>query len=266
MATYAFADVHGHAAPLDRLLNRVSPGVDDAVFMLGDMVDRGPSPVTVLKICRSIEGATILRGNHEELMLDFLQNPLDDMAMINWTINGGNVTIAEICALGQQERFDLEEWIASLPLYSYANVGGRLFAFVHAGIRSDLIPPHATWDEHALVEMLSAQDPEDLVWIREDFWGLPTGMVNDRGEGPIVIAGHTPTPYLAQMADRPDRISRGPEGLARMVRVGACVATGGVADRWDIDCGAAGGAGYGQILMLRLDDGAEFYEPIREGE
>jgi serine/threonine protein phosphatase 1 len=39
-----------------------------------------------------------------------------------------------------------------------------------------------------------------------------------------------------------------------------------VADRWDIDCGAAGGAGFGKLLMLRIDDEVEFYEPIREGE
>ena len=33
-----------------------------------------------------------------------------------------------------------------------------------------------------------------------------------------------------------------PVTIAQMVRVGACDATGGVADRWDIDSGAAGGA------------------------
>jgi serine/threonine protein phosphatase 1 len=51
-----------------------------------------------------------------------------------------------------------------------------------------------------------------------------------------------------------------------MVKVGASAQTGGVADRWDIDCGAAGGAGFGNLLMLRLDDGQETYEPVREGE
>ena len=51
-----------------------------------------------------------------------------------------------------------------------------------------------------------------------------------------------------------------------MVKVGASGATGGVADRWDIDAGAAGGAGFGQVLVLRLDDGACFYEPILPGE
>ena len=51
-----------------------------------------------------------------------------------------------------------------------------------------------------------------------------------------------------------------------MMRVGASEATGGVADRWAIDCGAAGGAGWGRILMLRLDDECEFYATVEEGE
>ena len=57
-----------------------------------------------------------------------------------------------------------------------------------------------------------------------------------------------------------DRPAIGEDGRARMVRVGA------ERDRWDIDSGAAGGAGFGQVLVLRLDDGEEFYEPVREGE
>ena len=47
MATYAFSDVHGHRVPLERLLERVSPADDDTLFMLGDMVDRGPDPAGV---------------------------------------------------------------------------------------------------------------------------------------------------------------------------------------------------------------------------
>ena len=122
------------------------------------------------------------------------------------------------------------------------------------------------WSELDLQALLAVQDTDDLLWIRDAFWGRPTGLLDERGQGPIVIAGHTPTPYLANMADRPDRLPLDENGLGRMVKVGACAETYGVADRWDIDCGAAGGAGFGNILLLRLDDEVEFYEPILEGE
>ena len=55
-------------------------------------------------------------------------------------------------------------------------------------------------------------------------------------------------------------------GNARMLKIGADESTGGVADRWDIDAGAAGGAGFGRVGIMRLDDGAEFYEDIAPDE
>ena len=51
-----------------------------------------------------------------------------------------------------------------------------------------------------------------------------------------------------------------------MLRLGACPETGGVADRLAIDCGAGSVPGSGRVLVLRLDDGEEFYQPIGEGE
>ena len=283
MATYAFSDVHGHRATLERLLERVSPADDDRIFMLGDMIDRGPDPVGVLRICRELSGATVLMGNHEDLMLTYLEAPDEGMNQVNWEMNGAGTTMDGLSALPEGERVELLDWVANLPLYAYAFVSGRPYAMVHAGIRpgvpferageKDEAPEAADdgayamgWSDDDLRAMLEAQRPEDLVWIREEFWGQPTGLLDEDGRGPIVIAGHTPTPYLQGMADLPDRLPLDENGLCRMVKVGASAQTGGVADRWDIDCGAAGGAGFGNLLMLRLDDGQETYEPVREGE
>ena len=121
-------------------------------------------------------------------------------------------------------------------------------------------PEPAVWDDESVDAYLAAQSVEDLTWIREEFWGAERGLSSRDGSGPVVVAGHTPTPYLERMASSLDRPAVGEDGLARMVRVGER------RDRWDVDCGAAGGAGYGQVLILRLDDGEEFYEPVREGE
>ncbi|MBP3884304.1 MAG: serine/threonine protein phosphatase [Olsenella sp.] len=297
MATYVFSDVHGHAATLDRLLERVQPGEGDRIFMLGDMIDRGPDPVGVLKTCRSLNesGACILMGNHEDLMLSYFEDSDDPTNVTNWLINGGATTSEGLFALPEAERIELLDWVANLPLYAYAVVEGRPYIMVHAGIRPNIrvvrpgragasgegsdaegasgrpgekaaLPMAMGWSEEDLTALLEAQSPEDLLWIRDAFWGHPTGLLDERGRGPIVIAGHTPTVYLEGMADRPNRSPVDEDGLCRMVRVGASAETYGVADRWDIDCGAAGGAGFGKLLMLRVDDEIEFYEPIREGE
>jgi len=266
VSTYVFSDVHGHAEPLDRVLSRVSPAKDDRVFCLGDMIDRGPDPVRVMRIVRAIPNATVLMGNHEDLMLNFFAHPDDHLSVANWAINGGKMTLNGLEAMDGDEAVELVNWAGTLPRWSYTQVDGRYYLLCHAGLRPSSPASRGTWSDDSVEALLEAQDPDDLVWIREEFWGVSTGLVDEDGLGPIVIAGHTPTPYLNVMTDLVDRPTRNDEGIAQMVRVGACDATGGVADRWDIDCGAAGGAGYGQVMVLRLDDGEEFCEPIREGE
>ena len=268
MATYVFSDVHGHFGTLDRLLERVSPTSDDQIFMLGDMIDRGPDPISVVKCCHELPNTTVLMGNHEDLMLSYYAN-IDDLgAQFNWEINGAAPTQSGLRALPVDERVELARWIFTLPLYAQTEVAGRRYLLVHAGIDPRRIAHGGVdvWDEAAIDKMMGNQYRDDLMWIRDDFWGQPTGLLDSEGKGPIVIAGHTPTRYLNYMADLPDRPSDNDQGLCQMVRVGACDETGGVADRWDIDCGCAGGAGFGQLLMLRLDDGEEIYEPVREGE
>ena len=266
MATYVFSDVHGHAAPLDRLLERVSPSDGDAIYMLGDMIDRGPDPLRVMQLCRNLPGCTTLRGNHEDLMLSFFEKPHDAMAQFNWVINGGGTTAEQLAELPGTECAEWLEWVESLPLSAHTRVNGRAYLLVHAGLRPIGLAGFGDCTDEELDMLIATQAPEDLMWIREEFWEEPTGLIDETGAGAIVIAGHTPTPYLERMYVDLDRSVYGDDGLARMVKVGAGPKTGGVADRWNIDCCAAAGHPRGQVLMLRLDDGEEFYEPVGEGE
>lgn len=269
MATYVFSDVHGHAASLARALTRIDPSEDDVFYCLGDMIDRGPDPLGVIELVRSLPNCHVLMGNHEDLMLACMSDTGDDLDSIdaaNWGINGGIVTSEALASLTEQEADEVVDWIAALPRYAHVTVGERDYLLVHAGIDPAAVTVEAPWDDEKLDALLSEQSPDDLVWIREDFWGAHTGLVDEMGKGPIVIAGHTPTPYLNRLCDELDGPVRDENGNARMLKIGADESTGGVADRWDIDAGAAGGAGFGRVGIMRLDDGAEFYEDIAPDE
>lgn len=64
---YLIGDLQGCSDPLDRLLSTIdfSPS-RDRLFLLGDLVNRGPDSLGVLKRLRSLEGAaTCLLGNHD---------------------------------------------------------------------------------------------------------------------------------------------------------------------------------------------------------
>lgn len=267
--TYVYSDVHGHRATLERALERASPSEQDRFFCLGDMIDRGPDPLGVIAVTRTLPNVCVLKGNHEDLMLRALRGADQvemSMCAMDWAMNGGSTTSDALEALDDEDASMVVDWVEQLPCWAQVRVGERDYILTHAGIDPWRVEVPAAWDEGSIERLMAAQRPDDLLWIRDDFWTSPTGLVNERGEGPIVIAGHTPTPYLTGMLGEACGPTRNANGLAQMVKVGASGATGGVADRWDIDAGAAGGAGFGQVLVLRLDDGACFYEPILPGE
>ena len=52
MAVYVTSDAHGHVRALDEVLERVSLGASDELYVLGDLIDRGPDPLGVVSLVR----------------------------------------------------------------------------------------------------------------------------------------------------------------------------------------------------------------------
>jgi hypothetical protein len=61
-------DVHGCAAELAELFDRVALATDDRVVLVGDLVLKGPDSGGVMKLVRAL-GAQSVRGNHDERLL-----------------------------------------------------------------------------------------------------------------------------------------------------------------------------------------------------
>lgn len=296
MATYVTSDAHGHLRALDRALELAAPGAGDTLYVVGDMVDRGPDPVGVLKLVRDLPGARVLMGNHERLLLDSLLTD-NDVNTMTWEMNGGFTTARGLDNLPRDEAGSLISWIAHLPLFDVVEVEDRFSAGVPAGTTRSYIIVHAgiepvsaraflsghgegngsfgatgraqsfasaSVDE--LKAMMAAQDPDDLLWIREGFWNVPTGLVDSAGRGPVVVAGHTPTVLLGMFAHDMCGAPFTEESRGRVVEVGACADTGGEADRIDIDCSAAAGYPHGCVGVMRLEDRASWVVPVQEGE
>lgn len=201
---YAIGDVHGCAGLLRRLLARIAAdgaqagGCKGLVF-LGDYIDRGPDSSGVLQLVKAgLPGFDLhaLRGNHEQLMLDWLAEPSAARGDVWWR-NGGCQTLqsfglgAEQAPRGEAAAAALRaalgaailDWLAGLPCL-YAEGG---FAFVHAGLRPG--------------RRLADQREEDLLWIRTDFLDH-SGLI----DGLRVVHGHTPT-RDARPEIRPGRIN-----------------------------------------------------------
>ena len=133
MAIYVTSDAHGHVHALDEALSKISLTSDDTLYVLGDMIDRGPDPVGVIKLVRSLPNARVLKGNHEQIMLDAIigQDPLDAET---WDINGGWTTREQLNDMEFEAYEELVRWMAALPLYAVVETEERPYLLVHAGI------------------------------------------------------------------------------------------------------------------------------------
>lgn len=65
MRTIVVGDVHGCLQELDELLRVVQLSQHDTLVMAGDLVDKGPDSVGVVRRVREL-GATLVRGNHDD--------------------------------------------------------------------------------------------------------------------------------------------------------------------------------------------------------
>ena len=197
-----------------------------------------------------------------------------------WGLNGGATTARGFDRLPPEELGELVDWIAHLPLFAVVETDERPWILVHAGIdaleaRGYLATAGvAVSDEEGaaaataddLRAMMASQDPRRSCGrarssgaFRRVLWGRTAGALWWLpGTRPRSTSSTSPTRRHARGVNE--------DGLGQMVPVGACTATGGVADRIDIDCSAAAGAGQGRVGVRRLEDGAVFYAAIEPGE
>jgi hypothetical protein len=68
--TVIVGDVHGCRDELESLLDRIAFTAGDRLVFVGDLIARGPDTLGVLDVARRT-GAVIVRGNHEEKLLQW---------------------------------------------------------------------------------------------------------------------------------------------------------------------------------------------------
>jgi serine/threonine protein phosphatase 1 len=196
VVVWAIGDVHGR---LDLLKSLVGSILADAaatratrkvVIFLGDYIDRGLDSAGVIRYLIDLpKDAGIewrfLRGNHEEAMLSFLNDPATGPT---WCEYGGDATLASYGLRLPQLKHRSEAWAhLAADLEHKVTRAGRVFLenlelsvsvgdyfFAHAGARPG-IP-------------LDQQSARDLLWIRNSF------LQSDVGFEKVVVHGHTPAP------------------------------------------------------------------------
>lgn len=184
MKTYCISDVHGHLDNLMRFVETLEK--EDRVYVLGDVVDKGPNSIECLQYIMYDSRFTMLLGNHEYMMFNVLS--LEDYAYgyseeyEMWIdYNEGEKTLVEYNSLSRAEQLEIYNYIKKLPLnIPDVKVGDKIYYLVHSCPHSDL------------KLTMEAVDYSDLK-INSYVWDRVDPLDNDVCvEGKIVIAGHTP--------------------------------------------------------------------------
>ncbi len=201
---YAIGDIHGQKARLQALHDRIvedakrAPESRRVIVYVGDYVDRGPDPVGVLDLLvgQPLPGFTsiFLKGNHEDYLLRFLDGDIE--AGAGWYANGGDATLVSY-GIDIEDMWPdftvLVEWQASLAraipaehrkfldALQLSYVEGD-YAFVHAGVRPGT--------------PLAAQNPHDLMWIRDEF------HASRADHGHVIVHGHSVTSKAVSKVNR----------------------------------------------------------------
>jgi serine/threonine protein phosphatase 1 len=197
---YAIGDIHGRSDLLDRLLGLIHrdlggyKGTPTLIF-IGDYVDRGSDSRGVIDILLDVATrfpAHFLRGNHDQAMLDFATNP---HSFTGWRNLGGAETLLSygvrpptgsdgLALSDARARFNQAvppaHWRLLRELESAVEVGD--YFFTHAGVRPG-VP-------------LDRQNPQDLMWIREEF------LQSEEDFGKVVVHGHSPSSSPVRKSNR----------------------------------------------------------------
>ena len=164
-------DVHGCSSLLKGVvMQHMGTGVE--LIFTGDLIDRSPEPDgdrKVIELVRELQanpevyglaGVTVLRGNHEALVISALAEDEPGEATELWEWNGGDPAFLSTAR-------EHQDWLETLPLTA---IRGK-YLFVHAGVRPGVA--------------LEDQQADDLLWIRRPFLSRPHSLPY------TVVHGHT---------------------------------------------------------------------------
>lgn len=192
--TLVIGDIHGGLKALHQVLERAKVTKEDTLIFLGDYVDgwsESPQVLDFLMELKTTNECVFIRGNHDELLLDWLLNHNRNIDEGMWYKHGGQATVLAYASVTNEKKQIHMDFLRSLKDY-YLDGKNRLF--IHAGftnmngIDHEYFPKLFYWDRSlwetalALDESLpidSLYYPRRLILYNEIYIGhTPVTKIN----------------------------------------------------------------------------------------
>lgn len=186
---YVISDIHGQFEKYKEMLETIKFGEYDTLYVLGDVLDRGPQGLKILKDMMLRPNVIPILGNHEYmasiclswLMKEVTEKSVESMdieklrGLTEWMSVGGDQTISEFHKLSLEEREDILDYLTEFELYEVVHVNGETFILVHAGL-----------ENFALDRDLYDYDLSELIFHKPDY-------EKEYFPDKYLVTGHVPT-------------------------------------------------------------------------
>lgn len=196
-------DVHGNALEFMRLLRRIEAAGVDAIFQVGDLVDRGPASVECVRIARgwtftardgSQQNLRCLLGNHEE----------NHVYAHYKRVLPGRDFVPKVAHPDVQAALTPADfaWLDSLPLWiGFDTANGRRWAVVHGGLPLKTICPGWLGKSKGSVLCRTGYLDEQTGTPLKPYQTSKRFWANEyQGNWGHVFFGHTSFPKIARFA------------------------------------------------------------------
>lgn len=192
---YIISDIHGCYDSYKALLKKINFSREDELYVLGDVVDRGPEPIRILQDMMRRPNVKLILGNHDFVMYTLLKRLAVEITAENcesyltqedifdyqlWMLDGGQVTAKQFAKLPSGEREDILDYIADASLYEVLEQGEKKYILVHAGIAG--FEPGKALEEYDLYAFLEERADYGRRYFPE--------------ENTYLVTGHTPTALI----------------------------------------------------------------------
>ena len=188
-------DIHGGLRALHQIMERAAVTTQDTLVFLGDYVDgwsESPQVLDFLIELRTKQKCVFLRGNHDELLLDWLMGNTQNINETMWYHHGGEATVLAYEKVSEAQKREHINFLKALDNY-YHDSHNRLF--IHAGftnlngINYEYFPKLFYWDRTLWVTALSldASLPKT-----SEFYPRRLNLYDE------IYIGHTPVTRIGQ--------------------------------------------------------------------
>lgn len=186
--SFVCSDLHGNYNAYKRIIDEIRN--DDKLYILGDVIDRGPDGIRILQDIIKRENKKQIKfilGNHEYMMIKALLDN-DKDAYDLWMYNGGKPTLDAYKKLSEDKQNEIKEFLLNSDVYKEIKVGKERIHLVHARAMQNSKKNSETLKE--LISQHKQSEVNSMLWDRE---GEDCERNEIAKESVITIIGHTPT-------------------------------------------------------------------------